>query len=68
MAQHLWRGVPRFRMCEVCDVFQTERDGDWLPPVPSICPGDPDDGGRLARRRPPIAPAGAPKLLEELVA
>jgi hypothetical protein len=65
MAQHLWRGFPRFRKCEVCDAFQTERDGDWLPLINSICPGDPDDGGRLANQRRPIAPCGAPKVLEE---
>jgi hypothetical protein len=68
MAQHLWQGFPRFRRCEACDAFQTERDGAWSPAVNSICPGDPDDGGRLAKWGRPIAPAGAPKLLEELVA
>lgn len=52
MPQRLWRRVGAFRMCEVCKVYQVERDGKFLPPVAAICPGDnDDDGARPGRRR-----------------
>lgn len=74
MPQHLWHVVRtehwRIRVCEVCEARQIT-GGDPAPVWPQvslICPGDPEDGGRRARRRPPIAPAGAPKQPEEALA
>ena len=68
MPQHLWEIRSRLvRVCEACTQFQirpAEDSNYWIPAIKPICPGDPDDGSRLARRRPPIAPAGAPKQLD----
>jgi hypothetical protein len=62
MAQHLWHEFPLTRFCEVCFAWQPrERDGGWSPIIGPICPGDDEDGGRRARRR-PLAPAGGTPL------
>jgi len=63
MPQHLWHEFPRTRFCEVCYATQTTLRADWSPPLSTICPGDPDDGGRRVRLR-PHAPSGDPKVLE----
>jgi hypothetical protein len=66
MAQHLWHEFRHGRLCEVCRALQDDFRGEWRPPVSSICPGDSeDDGARGRRNRPrPIAPSGAPRVLE----
>lgn len=64
MPQHLWSGSSEARACEVCLAHQIKSAGDWAPPISSICPGDPDDGGRRITRRRPDAPSGAPRMLE----
>jgi hypothetical protein len=65
MAQHLWRTVSIFRFCEVCSARQLGQDDDWKPHVSPICSGDPDeDGRRRSGRRNPLAPSGAPRVLE----
>lgn len=50
MAQHLWESAGRLRFCEVCMMPQVLREGEWLPPLSPICPGD--DRWREERRRP----------------
>jgi hypothetical protein len=69
MPQHLWQRAGAFRMCEVCEAYQVERDGKFLPPVSTICPGDDDDDGarRGRRRRPPPQPSGT-RVLDEVMA
>ena len=53
------------RVCEVCRVTQIEDRGEWTPPRNPICSGDPDDDGGRHRTRPrPVAPSGAPRVLE----
>jgi hypothetical protein len=65
MPQHLWCEVRQIRLCEVCHAIQTTAEGGWAPRVSPICSGDPDDdGGRRTVRRSPIAPSGAPRVLE----
>jgi hypothetical protein len=60
MPQHLWETANGMvRVCEVCRTSQIRpaRDSNWTPPVDPICPGDPEDGGRLT----PAAPAPSPR-------
>ena len=65
MAQHIWIGRSPFRVCEDCNAYQVNHDGEWLPAVYPICRGDDDDdGGRSVTRRRPNAPSGAPRVLE----
>jgi hypothetical protein len=66
MPQHLWHVVRaehwRIRVCEGCDARQitgNDPQSAWPPVVSTICPGDPDGGGRRANRGRPVAPAGA---------
>jgi hypothetical protein len=61
MPQHLWHDFSRTRFCEVCFASQRQAEGDWSPPVSPICPGDDEDGGRRARRK-PLTPAGGTPL------
>ena len=65
MAQHLWRGMSLIRVCEVCLAHQFGKGDDWQPRVSPICSGD-DEGGGSRRRSPqrPMAPSGAPRVLE----
>jgi hypothetical protein len=65
MAQHLWRGMSLIRVCEVCLAHQFGKGDDWQPHVSPICSGDPEgDGRRRATRPRPMAPSGAPRVLE----
>jgi hypothetical protein len=65
MPQHLWVGGDIVRMCEVCTAIQRASASGWTPPVSPICSGDPDDDGGRRRSRPkPVAPSGAPRVLE----
>jgi hypothetical protein len=65
MPQHLWCEVRQIRVCEVCRALQCQADGSWSPRVSPICSGDPDhDGGRRTARPRPVAPSGAPRVLE----
>jgi hypothetical protein len=70
MAQHLWHELTGrlggLRLCEVCATWQAGLSGDWKPEVSSICPGDPDDGGKRRVRPLPHAPSGNPiRVLED---
>jgi hypothetical protein len=65
MPQHLWNTVSIFRFGEVCSARQFGKDDDWKPRVSPICSGDPDEDGRRRTTRPkPVAPFGAPRVLE----
>jgi hypothetical protein len=65
MAQHIWTTVSIFRFCEVCEARQFGTGEGWRPPISPICSGDDDDGGRRCTTRPrPMAPSGAPRVLE----
>jgi hypothetical protein len=64
MPQHIWIGKTHFRTCEDCNAYQVDHDGEWLPAVYPICPGDDEDGGRRVTRRRPNAPSGAPRERE----
>jgi hypothetical protein len=65
MAQHLWVTASIVRICEVCGARQFGQGNDWRPRVSSICSGDPDDDGRRRPPPKPIAPSGAPRVLED---
>lgn len=65
MPQHLWVGGEIVRMCEVCTAIQRATASGWTPPVSPICSGDDDDGGRRRPRNRPLAPSGAPRVLED---
>lgn len=64
MAQHLWHEFLRIRACEVCLRTQIFAGGEWAPDLSPICAGDDDDGGRRRTRPKPVAPSGAPRVLE----
>jgi hypothetical protein len=72
MPQYLWEiRSCLVRVCEACTQFQIRPASDsnyWIPAIKPICPGDPDDGGRLTRPQPPIKPRSAPKVREDVSA